>query len=451
MHDEAVTRAFFSACESWLCDGYAMDMRYAASAGAEGNVLWGASIRLNPLPAPVDNSLNLRLPGAAFGQVQRHPLPKGELIALLRDAADGRIHHEGIDFSLPGDGALRYQSETLYPDRWHSELHLLVIKGLQEVPSPTVRTSIDTALRLAKPPFDGLTDIFRWLGLSQPTGSGLSASIAISVGLPADLVLERSALNAGVLKLTLHAHPAFDTERVRVALSVLPGVALEARRQATEMITWGQVDNDRRVGVAEIPLPQADAVLVMLMVGDTTVRRQWLLDPSRSRNSRLLAFQTFDKELKRVRSAVEVSADSHEFERGVAALLFMLGFNPAIHLETDAPDLVVSTPGGRLLVVECTTKISDFTSKLGKLVDRRGKLNKALQASGHFAQAVGVLVCQLPRDQIATETGELLAHDIILLAREQLAEGLSRISLPSDPDKLLQDALEELVAMRSRV
>lgn len=449
MNDESIKQAFFGACETWLCDGYAMDMRYAASTGSDENLLWGASIRLDPLPSPVDNSLSMKLPGTAFGQAQRHPVSKDELIVLLRDAADGRICHEGSDFALPRDGSLRHQSEMLYPDRWHSELHLDVFGGRQWMPPQTARTEIDAALRLSNPPFDGLSDIFDWLGLHLPDGGGQSATLSIRVGLPIDLALDQCKLEAGSLYLAIYAHPSFDTSHAHLALRAVPGEMRDSRKQVADAIVWGEVVNNRREGTAKIALPKADAVLVMLMVGNTTVRRHWLLDPSRSRNSRLLAFQTFDKDLKRVRNAVAGNADAHEFERGIAALLFMLGFSPAIQLETDAPDLVVATPGGRLLLVECTTRITDFPSKLGKLVDRRGKFQKSLQESGHFAQVAGVLVCRLPRDQIATEAAALLAHDIILLAGEELAEGLSRVSIPVDPDKLLLEELHKLATRRS--
>jgi hypothetical protein len=200
----------------------------------------------------------------------------------------------------------------------------------------------------------------------------------------------------------------------------------------------------RREGSATIALRNADAALVMLSVGSSTVRRNWFLDPTKARNNRLLAIQHFDKDLRMVRQAVLESADSAKFETGVAALLFLLGFSPAVQLETDAPDLVVTTPGGQLGIVECTTRIADFSSKLGKLVDRRGSLTKSLQASGHTANVVAAMICRLPRDQIAAHEGELRALNTILVTGEDLAAALERVRVPNDPDRLVAEALARM-------
>lgn len=108
-----------------------------------------------------------------------------------------------------------------------------------------------------------------------------------------------------------------------------------------------------------------------------------------------------------------------------------IGFTPSVQLEKDAPDLIVTTPGGKLAIVECTTHISDFASKVGKLVDRRGALSKQLSASGHPGQVATVLICKLPRDQIAAQTDELRTHNIILRAGDDLLRGFDNVRIHS--------------------
>lgn len=182
------------------------------------------------------------------------------------------------------------------------------------------------------------------------------------------------------------------------------------------------------------------------MIGSSTVRRQWFLDPTKARNNRLLAIQHFDSDLRMVWRAVMESPDPAKFEKGVAALLFLLGFSPCVQIETDSPDLIVTTPGGRLAIVECTTRVSDFASKVGKLVDRRGALTKSLQASGHPAQVAAALVCRLPRDQIAAQADELRTHNMILVAGEDLAAGFEQVRFSNDPDRMLDQAQARLAA-----
>jgi hypothetical protein len=119
-----------------------------------------------------------------------------------------------------------------------------------------------------------------------------------------------------------------------------------------------------------------------------------------------------------VRQALFESTDPSKFEQGVAALLFMLGFAPALPIETNSPDIVVATPTGRVAVVECTIKTADFATKIGKLVDRRTSLSKALAAADIPFQVVALLVCRQPRDQMVATNEDLTAKNVLLLAGE---------------------------------
>jgi hypothetical protein len=276
------------------------------------------------------------------------------------------------------------------------------------------------------------------LGTSQP-------SLVLRISPPVDIIFEKCGLKDGVLTLTLHAHPKFDVNRLSLGMLIFPRMGLEARQQISNQIAWKRVRNGRREGVAAMRIESAESALVMLLIENSTVRRQWFVDSSRARNNRLLAIQHFDKDLRMIKQAVfEPGSESMKFEVGIASLMFLLGFSPAIQLETDSPDLIVTTPAGKIAVLECTTRIADFSSKLGKLVDRRGALHKSLKSSGHNGDIAGILICALPRDQIAAKASELTIHKIVLIAKEELVSAFERLSFPNDPDKLLTDALEKL-------
>jgi hypothetical protein len=151
------------------------------------------------------------------------------------------------------------------------------------------------------------------------------------------------------------------------------------------------------------------------------------------------AVQLFDKDLRMLRQGIWQTADANRFELAVQTLLFLLGFAPTVMIERDAPDLIVATPGGRLVLVECTTRIADFHAKVGKLIDRRGALIKAMQTSGHGTTVLSVLVCALPRDQIAVSNAELAANLVLLMSAETLAAALDQTRVPVEPDKLVDD------------
>ncbi len=437
--NETFKQAFLDAADAWVCDGYSVDIRFIAEVDGDGARLWDGSVALNPLPAERDIGFRIESTNLIVGQIQRFREKKRSLLALLDRAADGVLQLPGKELPLPGK-PYRFYSEMSHRERWFSTLHLQVSGGLSSLPSSSLLTTIDNTLRASQPPFDGLDDAATWLGLVAPGTSATPPSINIRVGPPVDLIFDKCALANDRLRLTLHAHPRFDVTQVVLAVRATPGNFLDGRKQVSSEINWGRVRNGRREGKVQIDLQHADNVLTMLMIGGSTVRRQWFLDPAKARNNRLLAIQHFDKDLRMVRQAVLESPDSSKFEQGVAALLFLLGFSPSLQLENDSPDLIVTTPGGRLAIVECTTRIADFPSKLGKLVDRRGALSKSLVASGHPALVSAVLVCRLPRDQIATHADELRAHNTILVTGEDLAAGFDRVRFPSDPDHMLDEA-----------
>lgn len=440
-------KAFADAADAWVCDGYWLDFRYIASKVDRCYDLWDASLSLTPLPPEKNLSFRIDTAGYCIGQMQRAEDDKGQLISLLDDAIAGKIGLLELPMIFRGDQPLDFYSEITHRDRWFSALHLLVSGGNRPQPSAMELAVVDNALRLAEPPFDGLMDVAAWLGLGAPGGSMSQPRMEIRVGPPVDLIFERCSVSNDTLHLTLHAHPGLDPSQVKISYRAVPGNALAARQHATKDLVWGEVRNGRREGVAKVKLDNADSVLVMLMLGASTVRRQWFLDPQKARNYRLLATQYFDRDLKMVRNAVFESTDSSKFEHGISSLMFLLGFSPAVQIETDAPDLIAMTPGGKLVVVECTTRVADFASKIGKLVDRRGALSKFLETSGHKYNVISVLVCRLPRDQIAAQADELRARNTILISGEDIAAAFDRLRFPNDPDAMLDAAIARLGGM----
>lgn len=376
--------------------------------------------------------------GFVVGHLQLNAESTESLLEVINKAASGCITVRGNDFTVARSGDLNFYSEMSHRDRWFSELHLRVT-GETYGASSNHLAWIDNALRKSSPPFDGLVDAASWLGLTAP-GASIASGISISVKPPVDLLLDKCALVDDQLTVSLLAHQQIDVTQVGLAIRAVPGEGLVSRTQNSPLIVWEDAKDGLRTGTLKLSVRNADNALLMLSVGHTTVRRHWLVDSAKARNHRLLAVQLFDRDLKMIRTAVMESNDSTKFEGGIAALLFILGFSPAVQIETDAPDLVVATPSGRLAIVECTTRIADFGTKLGKLVDRRGALLKSLQANGHPARLSAVLVCRAPRDQIAVGAEDLRHHKVTLLTGEDLTAAFDRVRFQTDPDELLQAA-----------
>ncbi|WP_395054659.1 hypothetical protein [Polaromonas sp.] len=129
-------------------------------------------------------------------------------------------------------------------------------------------------------------------------------------------------------------------------------------------------------------------------------------------------------------------------------MLFLLGFSPAVQVESQAPDLIVATAGGKLALVECTLKIADFQNKLGKLVDRRNALLTALEANGQAIDVSAFLVCALPRAQVAVDEARLNQLRVILLCKDDLVQAFTQLRSPRDADEMLSTAAAKLAQQK---
>lgn len=433
-------RDFLSAADEWICDDYAIDIRYIARPTVDGPVIVNATIGIYPLKAQTDSSFCIHTENILARQILKYPAKKAEIHQLLDDATEGRLRVDKTTLEFRSPPPFDYYSEMSHRDRWFSELHLQIGCGMSSAPFPHSLSTVDSDLRSATPPFDGLSDLASWLGFNTIDFNGGRPTITVRVGPPVDLIFDRCKLSDDQLTLEFHAHPSFDANRLTLAIRGVPGNGLLGRKQIASLINWQDATEGKRIGTVNTRIPNSDSVLTMLLIGASTVRRQWLGDAAKARNNRWMAVQHFDTNLEKVRSAVLKPSDSRKFEQGVASLLFLLGFSPAVQIETDAPDLIVATPGGHLTILECTTRIADFSSKLGKLVDRRVSLSKSLTSAGHASEILAVLVCGTERDQIATHEDALRNYRVLLLTREDLGRGLDRVRQQEDPDKLISEA-----------
>ena len=418
-----------------------MDVRYIAGTGERGNEIVDATVVLNPLPPSANNNLQLALPGLLAGQWQVPSVDKNSLVSIIREATTGSLVLDGLTLILPRDTDYRFQPSVLDQNTSFSP-QILQILGRSPAPLSQA-AAIDDALRSSNPPFDGISDLCSWLGLRTPDPSSLS-SITITLNPPVDIMVDRCSLKAGALRLTLHAHPKADLSLIGLAMRAVPGEGLPSRLQIADRIVWGSATDGRLEGNVDIKLANAHGAQVMLMIGGATVRRHWFLDPTKAATPRLAAVQHFDTDLRMIRQGLFDAHDSKRFELSVAALLFLLGFAPSVQLETNSPDILVSTPQGRLAVVECTTRVADVMTKIGKLVDRRGGLTKALEVEHHRADVVAALVCRLPKDQIAAQSTTIREMNVLLITAEDLEQALLRAPFPTDPDSIIAQAEQRL-------
>ncbi|BCG00229.1 hypothetical protein PPGU19_047970 [Paraburkholderia sp. PGU19] len=440
---ELATDSFFHAVEAWLSDGYYLDQRIIARSNGEPNHIWAASVALFPLKPPNDYTVSVRADGLIVEQIQKQLEHKHEAVQILRDAAAGTLRFGSGDSVAFEKGTRTVTSEN-GRDQWFFQPHLSV-QSFPYINDFSVQelALLDNKLRLAEPPFDGLNDVAGWFGLNLPVNSKGSPYIDLRVSPPVDISFLE--LSDDKLKIELKAVPSFDPSGVRLALRVVPGIGV-ARMQVADRLKWTGVEGFLQA-VAEIDVVNADAVLVVLMIGPAMVRRQFVSDPAKARNQRLLTFRTFDPNLKQMRKAL-LEEDGRKFETGVAALLFTRGFTSVQPLETDAPDIVVTTTSGRLVLIECTIKVSDVSAKIGKLVDRRAELETALKRSGHVTTVIAMLVCRQPKANLDANIDAFAKSNRVLVAAQENIQWLldNEAKFPLDPDGAFDEALQLIAA-----
>ncbi|MCG8085510.1 MAG: hypothetical protein JAZ13_07310 [Candidatus Thiodiazotropha taylori] len=437
---------FLKEAAQWICDKYSLDIRYYTIKEDKEYIIQTCSIQLHPLSYVRDNSFAIESDLFAIGQFQKNNMSRDQLLEFLNHWILGEVNINDKKMQLKTDSRFQFYSDMFHADSWYYNLHIKLTGSNIYLPELNKLREIDNQFRSATPPFDGLSDALSWLDLGGAQFLGSRPSeINISISPPTDIILEDCSLDLDCLTLKLKASPDFDTNKIQLAICPVPRRHVHERKQVVSEVNWTVLEDKIKEGIAKINLKDIDSVLVMLLINNNTVRRQWIIDTTKARNNRQLTVQHFDKNLKMLRKAIFDLPDSNKFEEGVALLLFIMGFTPAVQIETDSPDLIVYTPIGKLILVECTMRISDFSAKVGKLVDRRGSLEKLLKKNAHDSMVYSALICRLPKDQIASLGIDLHENKIILLTKEDLEQGFTMIRNGVDPDKLIIDALNNMV------
>ena len=423
----------FTAFEDFLHEGYSVSLRYMALQSSDDSMhLVGLSVSAGPLE--VDESLSFALENSQVvaGLSNLNNQSAKHILKLLKDGALGLLILNGrrYEFSNPPH---YYTSELDDINRWDYDAQL---KGAI-TRTPTGKfdfAAIDRSLRIADIPFDGVSDLASWLELPNPAKQDFSPSVELRVRPPIDCYIHETFLSDDKLHLVVACHRTLDVSEIRIAIRSVPDRGLSSRMQVAESLQWTQQNAVINTGKAIINLENAEASLVIVSFAGKTIRRQWFIDPVRARSSRTFALRHFDLELRQLRKCLLEGSDSTKFELAVSALLFMLGFAPAPQLETDAPDIIATTPSGRLLLLECTLKTADFTVKVGKLVDRRNSLQERFDKEKHFARIHAILICRVRREQIVYDEEHLKKLGIQLLTLTDLELALEKINNPGDPD-----------------
>ena len=81
---------FLQAAREWICDGYAVDIRYVERLDLGEPQLWEASVSLLPLPPTMDMNFTVATPMVSAGQRQLAKISAQEALTHVENAVRRR-------------------------------------------------------------------------------------------------------------------------------------------------------------------------------------------------------------------------------------------------------------------------------------------------------------------------------------------------------------------------
>lgn len=450
MSGEDYLELFKAAYSQWLCDPYSVEIRFVAKKGHDCNRLMACAVNFWPIGTNQSESLRVVANDLIAGREQITDCSLKDLMNLMENLEQGKLTFKDISLVIEAKEGLSYYSEMISNDRWFCDAHLLINGDALNPFSSTEFTKIDSELRLAELPFDGIEDLLNFLSLPDTLSNHKQTQIEVRIYPPVDVLIDESSLSNNQLNLTLHAHPTLDTKTISLAIQEFSNGS-SIRKQVAPQIEWKPVENQRQVGNLSLNTENAFAIKAVLMAGRNTVRRRFFEDILKVPNRRLFNISVFDNELKRLKKDLTDTNNSDHFEKAVNSLAYILGFSGCVMNETEAPDLILSTKNDNLVIIECTLKVSDFHTKLGKLVDRKNTFIEFLKKSGDNRKVHSYLITGQSKTAIPHDEKLLLNHDVVLLTKESIVELLENLRFPQEPDDLLLADERHLESLRASI
>lgn len=337
-------------------------------------------------------------------------------------------------FPLPANGRPSAYFEFLNPVGLPDGRRLTSLKlsGASRFPFFN-QARLDWELRSHNVPMDGLSEAAFEIGIPL---AGDSCSFEVTA-IPVAFLDAHSAINGATASISLLCASALDVAKVTLGYKVFHNRAvIERGTRVSPDFEWTMQGQMRR-GTLTMAVPNGAMVHCFPTYNGEAQQRYWIVDPHAIPNARRAAYAVFDRELQTLRDFLSESREDkkspqHDFENGVAVLLYLLGFS-AINLGgiprlQDAPDAIVTSPQGHYAIVECTLGLPDRDDKLTKLFKRSQDLRGALDRAGlSQKKLLPVIVTALPRTTVPKIEAEKAQElGIALVTSEDINSVLER-------------------------
>lgn len=303
-------------------------------------------------------------------------------------------------------------------------------------------------LRAMTPPFSDFPDFFTYAGFER---GGYSDGTYLDLRALPPLSLDRaSEIQHGMALLRCRASRSLDLKRISVGFRAdCPYTKPLRATVAGDCFDWKE-HGEQLEGTLQLNLHKASQAHLFLRYDGRAIEDMIILESSRHVNPRFAAHAAFDEDGQRLQSQlVNFKREARSFEDAVAIVLHLRGFTvtqighpPKL---ADAPDILASTPGSKIVLVECTTTMPDEGDQVSKILRRAHLLKETLLESGwpEF-EVMPVIACALAEEQVAAIRADIEKKRVGILAQEDLLALAKQARTAPAPDVVFSDLRSRL-------
>lgn len=392
--------------------------------------------------SPTFSSENIRAGVCSLEELDLTPRQLAEnLLEGHIDTPHGELFFVGND---TGTFGARY--DPLHPDGLKTQLRFEILLLMGGRNDELMRGQmLDWELKASETPYDSIQDLAFDYYVSEIRDFCNVEFVLLNLAafdFTSTVVGEKATI-AALLTTGL------PTKEMTVGYRVFSGgnIVKRSRINGNDM-QWTQT-SERQRGSVEIDVPKAAVLNCVVSFAGVAQHHGWVGDPAAMQNPRRAVYEVFDPKLESLNDIITKAhtrgRDARDLEAGIAWLLWMLGFSAA-HIgglprtQQDFADLIVATPAGHFVVVECTTGLLKANNKLPLLVQRTELVRQALVASNNqHLRALPVLVTSKARSEIVADIEQAERLGVLVATAETLAQGLERTALLPNADTMFTE------------
>lgn len=325
-------------------------------------------------------------------------------------------------------------------------ISVLSIKG-EEFGDFDLDRNIQWELRAAVEPFDTFNELANDFLLAGPSnGSSFVEFVAFQT---VRIIPHLSTVKNGIATLSIAMAEGLNPAKFRLGVRQdISGAITRFSINGTDF-DWQTLDN-QLVGTATINIDEQAYLQCFATYNDVSHGFYWVYDQTRSKNSRMGAYRSLDPSLEKLTQLLLIpdkrKGGASDFEKAAQWLFWLLGFSPVL-LDTqsglnEAPDMILATPSGHLVVVECTTGNLKAGHKIAYLVERTEKVRQTLTSSGQpHIRVLPLMITSLPPDQIRIDLPGANNAGIVVIHSDEIEKLLHDIGFPVDPESKFNEWL----------